>query len=185
MEQKLNKMRNYFLLLAAMAIFASCSTPKYAYHFDHYDYNAGKKQKANEKVVVVNEREGIVEENPLKLDPATMLASTDKNATAVEATKSESAKPAKSYKEMTKAEKKEFRQEAKTLMKTYIKAKKSGDEVKTAEAAAAMDHDLKLAAIFGAVGLVALIIGGDVFWIIGGIALIIGVVFFVMWLSKQ
>jgi hypothetical protein len=70
-------------------------------------------------------------------------------------------------------------------VKTYIKAKKSGDEVKAAEAAAAMDHDLKLAAIFGAVGIVALIIGGDVFWVIGGIALIIGVVFFVLWLSRQ
>lgn len=48
-----------------------------------------------------------------------------------------------------------------------------------------MDNDLKLAAIFGAVGIVALIISGDVFYIIGGIALIIGVVFFVKWLVRQ
>src|SRR5690606_39816577 len=83
--------------------------------------------------------------------------------------------PARSYKEMSRAERKEFRKEAKALIKTYIKAKKEGDEVKAAQAAQAMDHDLKMAAIFGAVGIVALIIGGDVFWIIGGIALIIGV----------
>jgi predicted deacylase len=86
---------------------------------------------------------------------------------------------------MSRAERKEFRKEAKALIKAYIQAKKSGDEVKATEAVMAMDQDLKMAAIFGAVGIVALIIGGDVFWIIGGIALIIGVVFFVLWLSRQ
>ena len=177
-------MRNLFLLVAASVIFASCSTQKYAYHFDHYDYQAGKKQKASENSITIGEGERIVEENPLKLDPEMMVASTERNTVATSEMSAES-KPVKTYKEMTKAEKKEFRKEAKTLMKTYIKAKKSGDEIKATEAAAAMDHDLKLAAIFGAVGLVSLIIGGDVFWIIGGIALIIGVVFFVMWLSKQ
>ncbi len=177
-------MRNHFFLLVAAVIFASCSTQKYAYHFDHYDYQAGKKQIQNENPLAVQENERITEESPLKLDPEVMMASTEKNVVASTEVKTES-KPAKSYKEMSKAEQKEFRKEAKTLMKTYIKAKKSGDEIKAAEATAAMDHDLKLAAIFGAVGIVSLIIGGDVFWIIGGIALIIGVVFFVIWLSKQ
>lgn len=177
-------MRNYFLLLVAAVVFASCSTQKYAYHFDHYDYDAGKKHQLNQ-VSSINEQEMIVEESPLKLDEHSLVASTEKNVVATAAVAAEESKPTKSYKEMTKAEKKEFRKEAKGLMKSYIKAKKAGDDVKAAEAAAAMDHDLKLAAIFGAVGIVALIIGGDVFWIIGGIALIIGVVFFVMWLSKQ
>lgn len=176
-------MRKYFLLMIASAVFASCSTPKYTYYFDHQDYHAGKKQKASETVVVADEVEKFSNEDPLRLDPSTLIASTEENVVVLSETKSETA--AKSYKEMTKAEKKEFRKEAKTLMKTYIKAKKSGDEIKAAEAAAAMDHDLKLAAIFGAVGIVALIIGGDVFWVIGGIALIIGVVFFVLWLSRQ
>jgi hypothetical protein len=70
-------------------------------------------------------------------------------------------------------------------MKTYIKATKSGDKVKAAESASAMVHYLNLASIFGAVGIVALIFGGYVFWIIGGIAIIIGVVFFVMCLVRQ
>jgi hypothetical protein len=48
-----------------------------------------------------------------------------------------------------------------------------------------MDPDLKLAAIFGSIGVVALIIGGDVFAIIGGIAMIVGLVFFVRWLVRQ
>ena len=44
-----------------------------------------------------------------------------------------------------------------------------------------------LAAVFGAVGIVGLIIGTgtNVFSFIGGIALIIGVVFFVKWLVRQ
>lgn len=177
-------MRKYFFLMVASAVFASCSTPKYTYYFDRQDYNAGKKQTVNETVVVTDEVEKFSNEERLRLDPAMLVASTEKNVVAINETNVETT-ATKSYKEMSKAEKKEFRKEAKTLMKTYIKAKKSGDEIKAAEAAAAMDHDLKLAAIFGAVGIVALIIGGDVFWVIGGIALIIGVVFFVLWLSRQ
>lgn len=176
-------MRNYFFLFVVAVTFASCSTQKYAYHFDHYDYNAGKKHQLNQNSI--DEQEMIVEESPLKLDEQSLVASAENNVVTTATAATEVSKPAKSYKEMTKAEKKEFRKEAKGLMKSYIKAKKAGDDGKAAEAAAAMDHDLKLAAIFGAVGIVSLIIGGDVFWIIGGIALIIGVVFFVMWLSKQ
>jgi hypothetical protein len=173
-------MRQYLLLLVAGTILFSCSTPKYTYYFDHQDYNAGKKQLVKD----LAENDGAIkEEIPIQLDPETLVASTEKSAGIF--TEANTNEPNKSYKEMSKAEKKEFRKEAKTLVKTYIKAKKSGDEIKAAEAAAAMDHDLKLAAIFGAVGIVALIIGGDVFWVIGGIALIIGVVFFVLWLSRQ
>lgn len=178
-------MRKYFLLLVASVVFASCSTPKYTYYFDRQDYNAGKKQKVNDAVVTTEGAKELPNEEPLRLDPAALTASADENVFAPSETKLETSTTEKSYKEMTKAEKKEFRKEAKSLMKAYVKAKKSGDEIKAAEAAAAMDHDLKLAAIFGAVGIVALIIGGDVFWVIGGIALIIGVVFFVLWLSRQ
>lgn len=180
-------MRKYFLLLVASVVVASCSTPKYTYYFDRQDYNAGKKQKANDAVVMAADVKELPNEEPLRLDPAALTASADENMVALSETetKLETVATEKSYKEMTKAEKKEFRKEAKSLMKAYVNAKKSGDEIKAAEAAAAMDHDLKLAAIFGAVGIVALIIGGDVFWVIGGIALIIGVVFFVLWLSRQ
>jgi hypothetical protein len=179
-------MRKYLFFMAAVSIMASCSTPKYAYHFDKHDYNAGRKQvkttTASAETIDLDNKN----ETPFKVDPEMLTASTSKEVIAVSEVKKEEVKEAtKSYKEMSKAERKEFRKEAKSLMKTYIKATKSGDKVKAAEAAAAMDHDLKLAAIFGAVGIVALLIGGDVFWIIGGIALIIGVVFFVMWLVRQ
>jgi uncharacterized MAPEG superfamily protein len=51
----------------------------------------------------------------------------------------------------------------------------------------AMENDLKLAIIFGAVGIVGLMLGGasNAFFYIGGIALLIGVVFFVKWVIRQ
>jgi hypothetical protein len=50
-----------------------------------------------------------------------------------------------------------------------------------------MDKDLKMAAIFGSVGLVLTFLGGvnSVFWVLGVIAIVIGVVFFIRWLSRQ
>lgn len=185
-------MRNYLIPLAVLFL-AACASPKYTYHFDEFDYNEGR-SKASTGTTIANvaPEAPIDAADPLKVHAETLVASADNrslilppsSAAAPEASVAEES-PATSYKDMSRAERREFRKEAKALVKTYIKAKKAGDEVKAAEAAQAMDHDLKMAAIFGAVGIVALIIGGDVFWIIGGIALIIGVVFFVLWLSRQ
>ena len=180
-------MRKYLLAILAVVFMAACSTPKYTYYFDHYDYNAGKKKKVEhqEDVQQAEVISDLMIKEPLKLDEAALVTSNDGRPVLTAEGKAKVEEAAKAYREMSKAEKREFRKEAKQLIKTYIKAKRAGDDVKAAEAAKAMDHDLKLAAIFGAVGIVALLIGGDVFWILGGIALIIGVVFFVMWLSRQ
>lgn len=175
-----------FFPLCILIICASCTSQKYVYHFDHHNYSAGK---AKQQPTTAGET--VLEEIDLTLDDASLIASADnRKPVIVPEAAAEKIAPSKeealrSYKEMSKAERKEFRKEAKTLMKNYVKAVKSGDEGKIAEASKAMDQDLKMAAIFGAVGLVALIIGGDVFWVIGGIALLIGVVFFVLWLSRQ
>jgi uncharacterized membrane protein len=182
-----------YLIPLAAVLLAACSTPKYTYLFDKVDYNSGRhaaeRPKAHSQDVVTAQS---TSESPLRLDANAMVASADAESPAplsetlsAPVTTAAAEAPVKSYKEMSKAERKEFRKEAKELVKAYIKAKKEGDEVKATAAAQAMDQDLKMAAIFGAVGIVALIIGGDVFWIIGGIALIIGVVFFVLWLSRQ
>ena len=187
-------MRRYLIPLAAIFM-AACSTPKYTYHFDKFDYNSGKNRASAGLVAGAEEATAsVISADPLTLPAETLIASADNSnlimplpSSTVESQNVSEAEaaPAMSYKDMSRAERKEFRKEAKALIKTYIKAKKDGDDVKALEAAQAMDHDLKMAAIFGAVGIVALIIGGDVFWIIGGIALIIGVVFFVLWLSRQ
>jgi hypothetical protein len=171
-------MKKILLTLVAAALLAACSAPKYAYHFDHYDYNSGKK-KSDVAQIQANPA---IEQSPVMLAPETLVASADQTA-MVPATDQNVA--AKKYASMTKKERSELRREAKNQVKRYIKAVKSGDSIQVTEASNSMDNDLKLAAIFGAVGLVALIIGGDVFWIIGGIALLIGVVFFVKWLLRQ
>jgi hypothetical protein len=188
-------MRKYLLPLTAI-IMAACSSPKYTYHFDEFDYNSGKGKHVSTSTV--NDGEALSEDvratmNPLDVDNETLVASVDNKNVMLPrssdnrtvASNDKSLSSSKTYKEMSKAERRSFRKEAKSLIRTYIKAKKAGDEVKAAEAVKAMDQDLKMAAIFGAVGIVALIIGGDVFWVIGGIAMIIGVVFFVLWLTRQ
>jgi len=181
------KKRSLLYLLAGVTVLASCSAPKQAYYFDHYDYNAGKRKATETKEALVQQNEPVVpvnDDRAIQVDEATLVASANEQTTVLSETKAPAAE-AKSYKEMTKAEKKEFRRDAKKLIKTYINAKKSGDDATAAEAAKAMDKDLRFAAIFGAVGIVAMLIGGDVFYVIGAIALIIGVVFFVMWLTRQ
>ena len=167
------KSKLYYLL--ALILITSCSAPKYAYHFDQYDYNSGNKS----GVATID-----IEKEVAPIESQQLLASTD-NTFLIEETSSEdklltsSEEVRKTYAQMTKSERKEFRAD----VKKYIKEKK--ESVKAAKKANAMDNDLKLAAIFGAVGLVALIISGDVFYILGGIAMIIGVVFFVKWLVRQ
>ncbi len=47
------------------------------------------------------------------------------------------------------------------------------------------DPDLRRAAIFGAGGLVALVIGGNLFWVVGSLSLLIGLIFAIKWLLRK
>lgn len=158
----------------SLALLAACSAPKYSYHFDHYNYHAGKKKSVAAEAQVVMQ-------GPQTIKAEELVASSESTVLPVVATEGKT-EVRKTYVQMNKSERKDLRKQVKSAMKNYVKEKK--DNVKAASANT-MDKDLKLAAIFGSVGIVALIIGGDVFWIIGGIALLIGVVFFVKWLMRQ
>jgi|SRR5688572_8715837 hypothetical protein len=179
-------MKKSLFLIGAVLLMAACSSPKYTYNFDHYDYNSGRKQ-----ATVNSDKDKAT--SPLAVQEQTLVASADESAVVLaEAEKPVTAEEAKSilekkYLSLTKAEKKEFRQEVKTAMKSYFKAKRAGDSVAAKEATKAMDHDLKLAIIFGAVGLTLTFFAGasDVFWILGVIAVVIGVVFLIKWLARQ
>ena len=175
-------MKSKITLLLAVVVLASCSGPKYAYYFDHHDYNAGKKQTPTQAQVSLTS-----EVSPLAVDPQELVASTSGAPLAAAEVSAEPVVVKKTYMQMTKAEKKTFRKELGKQIKSYVAEKKKMKKMNSVESAKAgsMDHDLKLAIIFGAVGIVGLIIGGDVFWIIGGIALLIGVVFFVKWIIRQ
>jgi len=169
-------MKRSLLYLLSLALLAACSAPKYTYNFDHYNYNAGKKKSAVST-------ESVVMQGPEAIKSEELVASTDAAVVLPVVASENKTEVRKTYAQMNKSERKEVRTQLKSAMKDYAKAKK--DNVKAAHSTKGMDNDLKLAAIFGAVGIVALIIGGNVFWIIGGIALLIGVVFFVKWLIRQ
>ncbi|MBT1704672.1 hypothetical protein [Chryseosolibacter indicus] len=182
-------MKQILSLIAAAIVFASCSSPKYAYNFDYYNYNSGKKPavaKQNEQAQV-NPAQEI--ESPLLVKEESIVASTAP-AAPVETKKTLTSADKKAIAEkvstMSGTERKELKKELKAKMKQLTKIKK-GDNGASVKESKVMDHDLKLAAIFGAVGLVLILLGGaaDIFWILGVIAFVIGVVFFIQWLARQ
>jgi len=162
----------HLLSLACVALCFACSAPKTAYKFDYHDYNAGRKTKDVKEEVASNP-------GPLPVAAEELVAMEPvKEASPIVTA------PKKTFEEMTKKERRQVVREFKKEVKEIVKKE---DAVSSTEATQALDKDLKLAAIFGAVGIVGLILGGasGVFWIIGGIALLIGVVFFIKWLIRQ
>jgi len=81
---------------------------------------------------------------------------------------------------MSKEERKELRKEVSKL----VKEKKRENSIH-GNSTKALENDVKLAAIFGAVGIVLVIIGGEVLYVLGAIALLIGLYFFIGWLIHQ
>jgi hypothetical protein len=184
-------MRRQFSTLTtvgAMVILISCSSPKYTYNFDYYDYNSGRKtlnNNANVSVTATNAE-------PLKIDKSELIAATGKaTVTPSGVSTSTDAKgistPAKAFKDLSKAEKKHLRSELRDFVKAYAKDRKSFNEVTSVHETKALDTDLKLAIIFGAIGITFSILGGinTAFWVIGVIALIVGLVFFIRWIVNQ
>lgn len=172
-------MKKYFQLLLTLAFLSSCSAPKYTYHFDHYDYNSGKKGKslAEQKVAV----EPTTQPSILTLDEKTLTASVNESGAYVPPpapTLSREEAIAK-INSMSKEERKELKKEVKKFVRKNKKEIKNGTGTKQ------LDNDVKLASIFGAVGIVLLIIGGDVLYVIGALALLVGLYFFIRWLIHQ
>ena len=162
------------IYLLSVVLLGACSSPKYTASFNSYDTPSGNRTVKNIETPApastINPNELIASTSMAPVEIKTEIAPTDVR---------------KTYVQMSKTERKALRNHLRSEIKTYVKDQKKKFEPNTVQATHGMDNDLKLASIFGAVGIVALIIGGDVFWIIGGIALIIGVVFFVKWLVRQ
>ena len=131
------------LIILAIIILASCSSPKYTYNFDRYDYNSGRKTN-NVDTALPNEVSN-GDKNPLTLDERSLIASTDdvivipeKKTTATGDVKEVKVKDVKSdikpvktnaptaadleksYKEMSKAQRKQFRKAMRDDMRRYI-----------------------------------------------------------------
>jgi hypothetical protein len=183
-------MKKYLLLIASVLMLAACSTPKYAYYFDHYDYNSGKKKAESPGKLVAEKMLAKPDLSPLTINEEVLTADAGKKIAPV-AKVPESLKEtkalAKQYTSMSKTEKKEFRKELKTVVKTMIKAKKSGKSIDSIKEAKVMDSDLKMALIFT---IVAIVLGAfygasPAFGILSLISIVIAIVFFIQWIARQ
>jgi hypothetical protein len=178
---KSKRMKLQLVLLGAVVFLAACSSPKYVYHFDHYNYSSGKKTATKETV----------QPSPLKIADETMVASKDNSviyeqkATKVEQ-KDVDAFVAR-YRAMSKSEQKEFKKELKKEIKAVVKKekadKKKADSIKEAKA---MEPELALAAIFGGAGIVFIFLAGisNIFWVLGAVAIVVGAFFFIRWVAN-
>ena len=167
-------MKNNITVLLAIIVLASCSTPKYTYYFDHQNSRAGKTAPQPEKEMKV-----------LPIDPQMLSATTTEGPVTFAETTKPVTPEKKTYAQMNKMERKALRHHLNKEVKSYITSKKKLSSIESSKATQGMDNDLELAAIFGAVGLAGLIMGGDVFTVIVALALLIGVVFFVKWIIRQ
>jgi hypothetical protein len=92
----------------------------------------------------------------------------------------------KVYSGLTKHQKKEFRRELKKELKTYVKNKNSALKVESIQRdGSGIDQDLKLALIFGIIGiLVVSLVSGQAALVIGSIFIVVGIIFFIKWLIE-
>ncbi|MFM7850937.1 MAG: hypothetical protein ACKO96_03255 [Flammeovirgaceae bacterium] len=172
-------MKKILSLLCVAILFAACSTPKYAAHFPSSNVETGyhtTKLTASEsqQTAPVPTHQG-AETLTASVSAAPLVLPADGTQKHVK----------EAYNQLSKPEKKKVRQLLKKEIKAIVKNSKKNTNTATTHISGEMDHDLKLAAIFGAVGLVGLLIGGNFFSVIGAIAMIIGLVFFVKWLIRQ
>ena len=186
-KPKSNAMKFRQVLLSAFVFVTACSSPKYTYHFDHYDYNSGKKVDAP--------REDLMEENPLALDEKTLVVSSTIEPVAIaekkEARYSSVKEVAEKFKIMSKQEKKVFRKELRRDLlnyskKTVLKKNNAVDGVDGVEATQKFDTLVTLAIIFGGAGIVMIMLANisNAFWVAGAISLAIGAFFFVKWVAN-
>lgn len=182
-------MKNIFILLAGILALASCSSPKYTYHFGTYDYNSGKKKVdvAAEPIAPLSEvalAEVPETSNPLVITKESLTASASETVTPV-AQSVFNPETMKKYTDLSRSEKKAFRKELKTELKKVLKQKK--DDGKIGAESKALDYNLKMALIFGIVAVVLSLFGGanSVFWILSVVAIVVAVVFFIKWIAEQ
>lgn len=189
-------MKNFTFLAVGLLMMAACSTPKYTYHFDRFDYNSGKKKTtsietsamattSNQEIPSL-EIEPVGDVSPLVIDKKALVASADVTTPAPpQTTRLEEFK--QQYSEMSKRERRAFRKSLKAEVKAFVKNKGKIDNGDTVGKTKQMDSDLRLAIIFGAIALTLSFFGGvnSVFWVVSVVSLVIAVVFFIKWLVRQ
>jgi hypothetical protein len=178
---KSKRMRFQPIILGAVVLLTACSTPRHAYHFDHYDYNSGRKTHVDETI-----QQG----SPLQITEEIVVASAEKNVLyeAKKATAEENMKAlAARYKSMSKDQKKDFRTALKKDLKSIVKKEKQTKKgVESIGETKAFDTMLALAIVFGAAGIVFTVLASvsNIFWVLGAVAIVIGAYFFIRWVNN-
>jgi NCAIR mutase (PurE)-related protein len=169
-------MKSFLYVLIVVIVASACSGPKYTASFNYYDKPLN--QVPSKSTAVVTEQVSVSQ-------PEQLLASASNAPVEIKAAPKEEVR--KTYIQMTKTERKALRTHLKSEIKSYVKDTKKNLGIESAQATGAWDNDLKMAAIFGVVGIVGTALWGasEVIGIIGTIALIIAVVFLVKWLIRQ
>src|SRR5215204_1159003 len=127
-------------IVGLMLFLASCSSPRYTYNFDYYDYNSGRKELPNTHT---NESSLASKTEPLKLDRNELMAAihadVDNNSDRSSSVSADAT--AKAHKELSRSEKKRLRNELKDYVKNHTKKLKNGDEVASVNATKQLDTD--------------------------------------------
>ena len=115
-----------------------------------------------------------------------LLASNAGNTPMPEANEFASTKGKQDYSSMSKPKQTLTKKEIKSHFKAVVKEVKKV-EAKSVQAASGWDNDLKMAAIFGAIGIVlgALFNVSNIIGFIGFVAIVIALVFLIKWLMRQ
>ena len=172
------------VVLSAFAFLTACASPKYVYHFDHYDYNIGKKLEVQQLPT---------DENPMLLDDKTLVVSSETEPVVMaenpEVAHATVKAVAEKFKTMSKQEKKEFRKDLRKELVKYSKnavSNKKSDAVDGVEATQKFDTLVTLAIVFGGAGIVLIMLANisNAFWIAGVISLVVGAFFFVKWVAN-
>lgn len=171
------------LFLAIAGLISACSSSKYAAHFQYYKSNTGPESGRNEMksggpVITPIQPENLV----ASASKETMLATEKAPLTTVALEE----QVRKAYFQMNKVERKNLRKALKSVIRNNAAIRPTNSSANAGRQwYQGWDQDLKLAAVFGAIGTVALIIYVEPFFIIGAVALIIGLVFLIKWFVRQ
>lgn len=168
-------MKRLFLLLSGMLVWASCSAPKMAYQFDTHRYQSVSKKENGPRAHFTP-----------AIRPDEWVASAEPGlATAPAAT----AQTAAGTPDRATQKKLQANSRAPRLTKKIRVTEVAGGgnpQLKN-DRTTDLDQDLKMAAVFGTLGIVGLLLSGlgEFFLFIGGLALLAGTFFFIRWLIRQ
>ncbi len=148
-----------FRLWGCIILLSSCSAPRYTYYFDHQHPAPRTESKPMTSRIILAPDE-LFASNDKVLKVTGKQLKTDRSwQTHVPEPRWGSARVARENREVS-------------LQPTKSDRSK-------------MEPDLKRSIIFGISGIVALIIGGQVFWVLGSLSLLIGLIFGVKWLLRH